>query len=57
MTDFYFDTSALLKRYVAENGSEWITSLVKDENNLIFTSAITTVEVAWALARREREKV
>jgi len=56
VTDFYFDTSALLKRYVAENGSEWITSLVKDENNLIFTSAITTVEVAWALARREREK-
>lgn len=55
MTTLYFDTSALLKRYVDEPGSAWLRSLMQSENDIPLTSVVTRVEVACALARRQRE--
>jgi len=53
---YYLDTSALIKRYVAEIGSDWIRSLVDPvTGNLLLTSRLTVVEARSALARRRRE--
>ncbi len=53
---YYLDSSALVKRYVAETGTDWIRSLVTSVGaDLLITSRITLVEVRSALARRRRE--
>lgn len=53
---YYLDTSALIKRYVAETGSAWIRSLVDPTaSNLLLTARLTIVEARSALARRKRE--
>ena len=49
----YFDASALVKRYLAEPGSERVRSLLSD--GIVATSRLSEVEVASALARRCRE--
>lgn len=49
----YFDTSALVKRYVQERGSEQIRTLLRRYDFL--SSAITPVEIVSALYRRRRE--
>jgi predicted nucleic acid-binding protein len=52
----YLDTSALIKRYVAEVGSEWIRDLlVCSGAPTACTSHLTVVEAACAFARRRRE--
>lgn len=52
----FVDSSALVKRYVAEAGTEWIQSLADpDARNHLIIARITLVEVTGALARRERE--
>ncbi len=56
MTTYYFDTSALSKRYVRETGTAWIRTLVApDAAHTLLTARITMVEVYSALARRKRE--
>lgn len=56
MATYYLDSSALVKRYVAEVGSGWLQTIVAPgADHLLLTSRITTVEVASALARRRRE--
>lgn len=56
MTIYYLDTSALLKRYLSERGSEWVKTLAEPgTGNLILVSELTTVEFISALARRQRE--
>ncbi len=55
MSVFYFDTSALVKRYVQEKGSQWVKEVLAfEKNNLIFLSDISIVEFAAALGKRER---
>jgi len=55
MTAFFMDTSAIVKRYVAEIGSNWVTSLTAPEtDNIIMISRLTTVEVCSVLARLQR---
>lgn len=55
---FYLDTSALVKNYVAEKGSDWVkTLLVSERTPRIFTSHLTAVEASCALARRRREGI
>jgi predicted nucleic acid-binding protein len=49
----YVDTSALLKWYVNEEGSEEFEVFVHEEASLV-TSAISRIEFASALARRLR---
>lgn len=53
---YFLDSSALVKRYVAETGTVWIQTITapRTENKLII-SRITWVEVLSALARRQRE--
>lgn len=50
MPGAYFDTSVLLKRYIQEPGSRRAQSLLRRYR--VFTSALATVEIASALARR-----
>jgi uncharacterized protein len=55
MNAHFFDSSALVKRYIAETGSKWVIGLLKPSaNNLIFISPITGVEVVSAIARRRK---
>ncbi|MBE9164602.1 type II toxin-antitoxin system VapC family toxin [Tychonema sp. LEGE 06208] len=57
MVNAYFvDTSALVKRYVPEIGSEWILSITDPVTNSdLVISQITWVEVHSAFARRLRD--
>lgn len=54
MTAYFFDTSALVKRYAVENGSDWVQAVAADAGNDIYIAAITTVEVASAVTRKVR---
>lgn len=55
MADFFFDTSALAKRYIIEIGSNWVTNVcAPSSNNFIFIAEITTVELTAAITRRSR---
>jgi predicted nucleic acid-binding protein len=54
---YYFDSSALVKRYVTEVGTGWIRSLIAPAGgSLSLISRLTIVEVRSALARRKRER-
>jgi predicted nucleic acid-binding protein len=56
MTDYYIDSSALLKRHVNGVGSKWLRRLgVPSSGNLVFTSQVSLIEVYSALNRRVRE--
>ena len=53
MTAFFFDSSAIVKRYVAETGSAYVDGLTDlKSGNLVLLARITRVEVAAAVARR-----
>ena len=50
------DTSALVKRYVAEVGSAWVRRMVaRPVHQVLYTAALTEVEVRSALHRLVRE--
>ena len=49
----YFDTSALVKRYISEPGSLQVRQLLRRHGFL--SSALTPVELLSALSRRRRE--
>ena len=52
MTTYYLDTSALLKRYVAETGSVWIREIVSpDSGHALLTARITADDRLVATAR------
>jgi predicted nucleic acid-binding protein len=51
----YFDTSALVKRYVAEADSEAVTMLWK-QASMMATSQILYGEIAASFARKRREQ-
>lgn len=57
MVNVYFlDSSALVKRYVAETGTAWVQSITAPHTrNKLIIARITWVEVLSALARRQRE--
>lgn len=56
MTDYFFDSSALIKRYITEPGSNWVrAATVISAGHLIIISHITLVEMVSALARRKRD--
>ena len=52
----YLDASALVKRYVAEAGSDEVAALV-DTASVVGTSIISRAEVAAALAKASRMQV
>ena len=54
---YFLDTSALVKRYVPEIGSDWILSITDPAtDNHLAISQITWVEVHSAFARRLRDR-
>jgi hypothetical protein len=56
MATTYIDTSALVKRYVAEAGSAWVRRTVaRPVHHVMYTAALTEVEVRSALQRLVRE--
>jgi uncharacterized protein len=55
MSMLYFDSSALVKRYLTETGSGWVAALTDPASgNTIVLAVITQVEVAAAFAARQR---
>jgi predicted nucleic acid-binding protein len=55
MSVYFLDSSALVKRYVAEIGSGWVVSLCNPTlKNDVFIAAITAVEITAAISRRSR---
>jgi predicted nucleic acid-binding protein len=49
----FFDSSGLVKRYVAETGTAWVIRLLRPAAaNDIFIANITGIEVASAITRR-----
>ncbi len=52
---YYFDTSALIKRYLNETGSSWIRDLTQTTEHLFIASRLAAVEINSAFARRLRE--
>ena len=56
MRTYFFDTSALVKRYITEPGSDWVRNLCDPQamNNVILTQ-ITWVEMLSAFSRLKRE--
>lgn len=54
MTFAYFDTSALIKRYVREAGSAQVVALLRRHD--LLSSAITPVEIMSAVGRRRRNR-
>jgi predicted nucleic acid-binding protein len=56
MADYFFDTSALVKRHVDETGSAWVKSLVRAKaGHRLYIARITAVEVTSALTRRQHQ--
>ena len=55
MEAYFTDSSAVVKRYVQENGSAWVSGLfAATPTNEISIVAISTVEVVSAISRRVR---
>ena len=54
MTFAYFDTSALIKRYIREPGSARVISLLRQ--HALLSASITPVELVSALSRRRRAR-
>ena len=55
MDIYFFDSSALVKRYVIETGTAWVSALIDPlVGNRIFIVRITAVEVVSAIKRRAR---
>ncbi len=52
---YYFDSSAAIKRYAPERGSEWIKFIVEPtKGNTIYLGQVGVVEIAAALSRKVR---
>ena len=57
MAIYFFDTSALVKRYVTEPGSTWVLAQCQPEADHIITiSQATLVEAVATLCRKAREQ-
>ena len=54
--EFFVDTSALVKFYYPEAGSEAVESLLLSAEKVVISS-LSPVEVASSLARRQRERL
>jgi len=56
MSSYFFDTSALTKRYVVEPGHAWVSSLcVPRAGNSIIIAEITLTEAVTSMSRMTRE--
>jgi uncharacterized protein len=52
---YYFDSSALVKRYVAESGSDWVSQICNSHPaSQLYTVRITGAEIVAAIFTRTR---
>jgi predicted nucleic acid-binding protein len=56
MARYFFDSSALVKRYHRESGSAQVESLLAEPGDRFFISRLALVEVHSTFARLVREK-
>lgn len=57
MAGYFFDSSAIVKRFISETGTNWIIDLMRPSAKNDFAVAhITGVEVVSAITRRHRGK-
>ena len=57
MDNYFFDTSALVKRYNIETGTNWVLQIYRSSaKNLIHISQITLVEAFATFTRRSKIK-
>ena len=55
MAVYFFDSSAVVKRYVPETGSAWVQSITDPAaGNLLYVVRITGAEVVSAVTRRQK---
>ncbi len=54
MATYFCDSSAIVKRYIAETGSAWLLATTTPKNNFVYVARITFVEVVSAISRREK---
>ena len=55
MAVYFFDSSAIVKRYVEETGTDWVVGVTNpEEGESIYVARITGAEVVSAIARRGR---
>jgi predicted nucleic acid-binding protein len=55
MAVYFFDSSALVKRHVAETGRAWVRSLTSAKAaHTLYIARITAVEITSAITRRQR---
>jgi uncharacterized protein with PIN domain len=54
--NLFFDTSALVKLFHEEEGTEFVTALLRDSTNEVWMLDLTRVEYASALYRRFRNR-
>ena len=55
MAAYYLDSSALVKRYIAETGSGWLRQLTDPtQSHVLYTAAVAGPEMIAALVRRAR---
>lgn len=55
MTDYYVDSSALVKQYISEKGTIWIRGLLQPSvGNSFYTVSITGAEIIATLFRKAR---
>ena len=54
---FYLDSSALVKRYAVETGTEWVRALCSQPDHVIAVALIGLVEVAAAVGGKLRGKI
>ncbi|MCI0489596.1 MAG: type II toxin-antitoxin system VapC family toxin [Blastocatellia bacterium] len=53
MVVYFFDSSAAVKRYLSETGTDWITNIADPaKGDRIYIASITGVEVVSAIARK-----
>lgn len=57
MKFYFFDTSALVKRYHSEKGTENIDRIFAENDKAIVISSISITEIVSALNRKKEEKI
>ncbi|MBX3086456.1 MAG: type II toxin-antitoxin system VapC family toxin [Anaerolineae bacterium] len=58
MTRYFLDSSALIKRYVTEIGSNWVDALaLPTSGNSLIIAQVTPVEVMSGISRYKRENI
>jgi predicted nucleic acid-binding protein len=56
MTQYFLDSSALIKRYVVESGTTWVRSLTnRGSGHTVIIAQITQIEIVSGASRRVRE--